>query len=125
MTAAKPATPPTPTAAPAPVANLTVSPDNVQRGQTAELSWNTQNASTITIDGLGTVAASGSKQITAEQSTTYRLEAKGDGGSTEASARLTVTEPRKEVATVSDEELFAKNVKDIFFNYDNANIRQD
>jgi peptidoglycan-associated lipoprotein len=71
------------------------------------------------------VAASGTKQITAEQSTTYHLQAKGDGGSAEASARLTVTEPRKEVATISDEELFAKNVKDIFFNYDNADIRKD
>jgi peptidoglycan-associated lipoprotein len=38
---------------------------------------------------------------------------------------LTVTEPQKQVATISDEELFAKNVKDIFFNYDNANIRND
>jgi peptidoglycan-associated lipoprotein len=125
MAAAKPATPPTPTAAPAPVANLTVSPEDVQRGQTAELSWSTQNASTVTIEGMGTVAASGTKQVTAQQSTTYRLEAKGDGGSAEASARLTVTEPQKKVATISDEELFAKNVKDIFFNYDNANIRQD
>lgn len=125
MTAAAPVTPPTPKAAPAPVANLTVSPEDVQRGQTAELSWNTQNASSVTIDGMGTVAASGSKQITAEQSTTYHLAAKGDGGSAEASARLTVTEPKKEVATISDEELFAKNVKDIFFSYDNAAIRND
>jgi peptidoglycan-associated lipoprotein len=74
---------------------------------------------------MGTVAASGTKQITAEQSATYHLQAKGDGGSAEASARLTVTEPQKQVATISDEELFAKNVKDIYFNYDNANIRND
>jgi len=125
MAAAKPATPPTPPPAPAPVANLTVSPESVERGQTAQLSWNTQNASSITIDGVGTVSASGSQQITAQDSTTYHLVAKGDGGSAEANARLTVTEPKKVVAEVSDDQLFAQNVKDVFFNYDNADIRND
>src|SRR6185312_8137520 len=125
MTAAKPATPPTPAPAPAPVANLTVSPETVERGQTAQLSWNTQNASSITIDGVGTVSASGSQQITAQDSTTYHLVAKGDGGSAEANARLTVMEPKKVVAEVSDDQLFAQNVKDVFFNYDNADIRND
>ena len=126
MTAAKPATPPTPAPAPvAPVANLTVSPESVERGQTAQLSWDTQNASNVTIDGIGTVSASGSQQITAQDSTTYHLVAKNDGASAEANARLTVTEPKKVVADVTDEQLFAQNVKDVFFNYDNADIRND
>lgn len=119
-------TPPPPTkTAPAPAASLSVSPESVQRGQTAQLTWSTQNASAVTIDGLGTVDASGSRQITAQESTTYHLLAKGDGGSAEASARLTVTEPKKVVADLTDEQLFARNVKDIFFNYDNADIRND
>lgn len=123
--AAAPQTPPAPTkTAPAPAATLTVSPETVQAGESAQLSWTTQNASTVTIDGIGTVAASGSKQVTAQDSTTYHLLAKGDGGSAEANARLTVTE-KKVVKNVTDEELFAQNVKDIFFNYDNAAIRQD
>ncbi|HET9183156.1 MAG TPA: peptidoglycan-associated lipoprotein Pal [Candidatus Angelobacter sp.] len=125
MTAATPATPPAPAAAPAPVANITVSPESVQRGQTAELTWSTQNASTVTIDGIGAVDASGTKQITAQESTTYHLTAKGDGGSVEADASLTVTEAPKPVANLTDEELFERNVKDIFFNYDNAAIRND
>ena len=125
MTAANPATPPTPAAAPAPVANITVSPETVQRGQTAELSWNTQNASSVTIDGIGAVDASGTKQITAQESTTYHLNAKGDGGSTAADARLTVTEPNRPVASLTDEQLFEQNVKDVFFGYDNADIRND
>ena len=123
--AAKPQVPPTPTqTAPAPVANINVSPENVERGQSAQLSWNTQNASTVTIEGIGTVSASGSKQVTAQDSTTYHLVAKGDGGSAEADARLTVSE-KKVVNNITDEELFAQNIKDIFFSYDNAAIRQD
>ena len=118
-----PPTPPKPSLAPS--ATLTVSPASVPRGQTAQLVWNTQNASDITIEGIGTVVASGHKQITASESTTYHLVAKGDGGSAEANARLTVTVPEQKAAGLTDQQLFAQNVKDIFFNYDNAEIRGD
>ena len=116
--------PPQPQQMAAPTATLSVNPESVQKGQSAELAWSTENASSVTIDGVGTVSASGSKTITAEESTTYHLTAKNDGGSADASARLTVTSPTKE-STVSDEELFRRAVKDIFFNYDNADIRGD
>lgn len=109
----------------APEANLTITPDSVQRGQQAELRWNTQHASMITIDGIGPVSASGSKKVTAAESTTYHLVAKGEGGSTEASARLTVTAPPVKEAAISDEEMFRRSIKDIFFNYDNATIRSE
>jgi peptidoglycan-associated lipoprotein len=118
-------TPPAPQAQQAsPTATLSVNPESVQKGQSAELTWSTENASSVTIEGLGTVDASGSKTITPEESTTYHLTAKNAGGSAEASARLTVTAATKEI-TVSDEELFRRAVKDIFFNYDNADIRGD
>ena len=109
----------------APVAFISVSPENVERGQTAELSWNTQNASTITIDGVGIVSSSGSRKVTPSDSTTYHLTAKGDGGSAEASARLSVTVPVAKKEEISEEELFRRTVKDVFFNYDNADIRSD
>lgn len=118
-----PATPIKPAASP--TATLSVSPETVERGQTAQLTWSTENASTISIDGVGTVAASGSKQITAEKSTTYHLLAKSDAGSAEANARLTVSVPKQVVDNISDEQLFAQNVKDIFFSYDNAEIQKD
>jgi peptidoglycan-associated lipoprotein len=119
-------TPPAvPKPAAAPAATLSVSPETVERGQTAQLTWSTQNASAVSIDGVGTVAGSGSRQITAQESTTYHLVAKGDGGSAEANARLTVNAPKQVVDNISDEQLFAQNVKDIFFNYDNAEIRSD
>jgi peptidoglycan-associated lipoprotein len=120
---ANPPTPPKQSVAPS--ATLTVSPKTVQRGQTAELTWNTQGASDVTLEGIGTLVASGHRQVTAAESTTYHLIAKGDGGSAEANARLTVTIPEQKAAGLTDEELFARNVKDIFFNYDNADIRAD
>jgi len=115
---------PTITAA-SPSATLTVRPEIVERGQQAELCWSTQNASTITIDGIGTVAASGSQKIKPASSTTYHLTAKGDGGSTDASARVTVNIPTDTTSHLTDEQLFAQNIKDIFFSYDNFDIRPD
>jgi peptidoglycan-associated lipoprotein len=117
--------PPTPTPS-SPSATLTVTPDTVDRGQSAQLAWNTQNATTITIDGIGTVSASGSKTVTPARSTTYHLSASGQGGSTDANARVTVNMPPEKVSSsLTDEQLFAQNMKDVFFNYDNFEIRQD
>ena len=111
--------------APSPSATLTVTPDTVERGQSAQLTWTTQNAKTVTIDGIGTVSATGSQKITPPDSTTYRLTATGDGGNADASARITVNLPTDTTSSLTDEQLFAQNVKDVFFNYDNFDIRQD
>src|SRR5215470_7780736 len=84
---------------PSPSATLKVTPETIDKGQPAELSWTTSNATTITIDGMGTVAASGSKKITPASSTTYHLTAQGDGGNTEANARVTVNIPPTDTTT--------------------------
>ncbi len=111
--------------APSPVASFKASPENVDRGHPVQLTWNTQNATSVTIDGIGTVSASGSRTITPENSTTYHLLAKGEGGSAEASARITVNTPTTTTTTAgpTDEQLFAQNVKDVFFAYDQYDIR--
>jgi peptidoglycan-associated lipoprotein len=113
--------------APSPVASLTANPANVDRGQPVQLSWNTQNATSVTIEGIGQVSASGSRTIAPQSSTTYHLMAKGEGGDAEANARVTVNVPTTTTTTKgpSDEELFAQNVKDVFFAYDKYDIRPD
>ena len=124
VVAKKDTTPPTITQ-PSPSATLSVTPDTVDRGQTAELSWNTQNASTVTIEGIGTVSSSGSRKVTPASSTTYHLTASGAGGSTDASARITVNIPQDTISKLTEQQLFEQNMKDIFFNYDNFDIRTD
>ena len=110
--------------APSPSATLTVTPDTVERGQSAQLTWSTQNAKTVTIEGIGTVSGSGSQKVTPPSSTTYRLTASGDGGSANANARVTVNIPDT-TSRLTDEQLFQQNIKDIFFNYDNFEVRTD
>ena len=122
---AKVTPPPAPAPAPpAPTATLAANPNVVQQGQTSVLTWQTSNASEITIAGLGTVASSGSRSVTPATSTTYTVVAKGQGGTNEASARITVNVPvANAVPSPTDEELFSRNVKDVFFDYDKYAIR--
>jgi peptidoglycan-associated lipoprotein len=125
--------PPPPPAAPAPTATLTVNPTSIERGQSATLEWTTQNATEVTIEpDLGTVPASGSRSVRPTQSTTYRLTAKGEGGSGGATARVTVTAPppaptpaveRPRDPTV--EEIWPQRIKIIYFDYDKYDIRDD
>ncbi len=120
------ATPPTPPPPAAPTAALSVVPDSVQKGQSVNLVWKTENANHVKIDGVGEVSSSGSRRATPVESTTYILTAKGPGGAQEASARVTVTVPVAATSPqVSAEELFRRNIKDLFFDYDKYDIRPD
>jgi len=124
--AAQATPPPAPPAPPTPTATLAASPDAIQQGQSATLTWQTQNASDITISGLGTVPASGTRSVAPNASITYTLVAKGPGGTQDASARVTVNSPVANATPApSDEDLFAKNVRDVLFDYDKADIRSD
>jgi peptidoglycan-associated lipoprotein len=104
---------------------LTANPATIQQGQSSTLSWTTQNATQVTLEGMGRVGPSGSQMVQPKSSTTYRLTAKGDGGTQEATARVTVTAaaPAMQVPSPGDQELFTRNVKDIYFDYDNSGIR--
>ena len=121
--------PPPPPPPPAAItASISVSPDTIQSGQSATLSWQTSNASDVSIDGIGAVQASGSQPVTPTDSTTYRLVAKGPGGTQEATTRLTVTPPPAPVAMTpspSEEDMFGQNVRDVYFDYDKSDIRAD
>ena len=121
------ATPPAPPAPPAPTATLAASPAAIEQGQSTTLTWQTNNASDINIDGIGTVMASGSRTVMPNSSMTYTLTAKGPGGTKDASTRVTVNAKmaRTEEPSLSDEDLFAKNMKDVMFDYDKADIRSD
>ncbi|MBZ5646636.1 MAG: peptidoglycan-associated lipoprotein Pal [Acidobacteriia bacterium] len=118
--------PPPPPPPPAPTASLTANPSAIERGQSTTLTWQTQNATDVSIGGLGTVEPSGSRQVSPSDSTTFRLTAKGPGGTQDATARVTVSvPPPPAVVGATDEELFAQNVKDAFFDYDKYDIRPD
>jgi len=123
-----PPPPPPPPPPPAPTASLSATPNTVEKGGSATLTWQTTNATDVTIDGIGAVQANGSQQVTPADSTTYHLTAKGSGGTQEATARVTVTQPAPPPPpppSATEEELFSQNIKDVYFDYDKADIRGD
>jgi peptidoglycan-associated lipoprotein len=122
-----PPPPPPPPPPPAPTASISANPNTVEKGQSTTLTWQTTNATDVSIDFLGAVDPNGSKQVTPTDSTTYHLTAKGAGGTQEATARVTVTQPPPPPPppSATEEELFAQNVKDIYFDYDKSDIRAD
>ncbi len=123
-----PTPPPPPPPPEAPTASIAVNPNTIQAGQSASLTWQTTNATDVSIDGIGAVQPNGSQSVSPTESTTYHLVAKGSGGTQEATARLTVTQappPPPPTANVTDEDLFSQNVKDVYFDYDKSDVRGD
>lgn len=125
-----PPTPPPPPP-PAPTASIGASPSAIVSGQSSTLTWTTSNATQVTITGLGTVAASGSRSVAPGRSSDYTVTATGaQGASAQASTRITVTVPPPPLApvappTMSEEEFFEQHVKDVYFNYDRFDLRAD
>jgi peptidoglycan-associated lipoprotein len=122
-----PPPPPPPPAPTAPTASLSANPNTIDQGQSTTLTWQTTNATDVSIEGIGPVDMSGSRQVTPSDSTTYHLIAKGAGGNQDATARVTVNAPPAPSPTstsnATEEELFSQNVKDVFFDYDKYDIR--
>ncbi len=124
--------PPPPPPPPAPTASLTADPATIEKGQSTTLTWQTSDATDVSIDTLGSVQPNGSQSVSPSESTTYRLAAKGPGGTQEATARVTVTAPPHPTPgpppaqpNVSEQQLFEQNIKDAFFDYDKYDIRSD
>jgi peptidoglycan-associated lipoprotein len=125
--------PPPPPAAPPPArptVTLQAAPATVQRGQSVTLTWSSSNATTLNLaPGVGNVAPQGSSSVSPTDSITYTITATGPGGMADASARVTVTPPPPPRPAAAPEpsldELFTRNVKDAFFDYDSASIRAD
>lgn len=66
------------------------SPMTVTAGQSSTLSWQTENADTVEISGVGTVAQSGTTVVTPTQNTSYTLTARNRFGETTAQVSISV-----------------------------------
>jgi len=112
----------------APTAELTATPTVISAGDQVQLTWHTTNASSISIDGIGDVPSVGVKTVTPTESTTYHLVARGEGGSADASAHVTVNAPPAvsvPSTSMTAEQDFDASVQPIFFDYDTYDIRND
>jgi peptidoglycan-associated lipoprotein len=137
------AAPPPPPAAtePAPVAGpqrpviaaFTIEPSSVERNQAAVMRWNVTGATGVSIDnGIGTVPATGTRNLTPAATITYRLNATGAGGDATATATVTVVAPPppppppvRAPPQATLESRIQSDLRDALFDYDSNNIRED
>jgi serine/threonine protein kinase len=77
---------------------FTPSASSIQQGQSAKLSWQTEHADEVSIDG-GRVEKNGSKQVEPNGRTTYTLMAKGPGGTDSRQVIIDVAPPAAPTTT--------------------------
>ena len=127
--ASPPPPPPPSMSAPAPTADISATPTSISSGDSAVLTWHTTGATDVSIEGMGAVATSGTTTVHPTDSTNYHLIARGDGGTADASARVTVgaaAPPAQSNMNEGDvdDAMFHQNVKDVFFDYDSYDVNQ-
>lgn len=133
-----PAPAPTPAATPAAkpsISRFDAEPSSVEKGQPSTLSWSVSGQTTdITITpGIGTVAASGNRQVFPSNTSTYTLTATGPGGSDSRTVTVNITAaqapppppPTDRAPRVSISDRMSREVQDILFDYDKYDIRED
>ena len=111
-----------------PTATLSADRTSINQGESAKLTWSTTDATNVSIaPEVGAVTPQGSTTVSPTQSTTYTLTASSAGGNADATVRISVSVPAPVAETKNPgfDELWAKEVRDAFFDYDSAEIRSD
>lgn len=76
------------------ISSFEVIPNQIEIGQTTQLSWTVSEATSVTIDnGIGNVTLSGNRTITPTETTTYTLTAKSSTTTATATVQISVIEP--------------------------------
>jgi peptidoglycan-associated lipoprotein len=129
-----PPPPPAPVTAPEkPVVNFfNAEPSTIDKGQGSSLRWSVTNATNITLDqGVGTVSPNGRRTVYPGDTTTYTLTAANSGGEpVTQTVTVTVNTPPATPAPVpappqSAAEMLAGQVRDVYFDYDKDDVRED
>jgi len=119
VTLPPPPPPPPPAPMAAPTVSLMASPSSIDKGKCADLTWSSTNASAVSIDqGIGSVAAGGSRQVCPPNTLQYTVTAMGEGGTRTASTTVNVVPPA--APTPIDKLTIRVN-----FNVDKAQIRKE
>ncbi len=101
----------------------------VTAGQPSSLRWSVSDATNVQIDNqIGQVSPDGRRGVYPTATTTYHLTATGAGGTSEGDATVTVStppppQPVQTAPAESVQQILARQVQDIHFDYDKSDIR--
>lgn len=117
-----------------PAAKFSADPAAISPGKCATLKWSSENVNKANIDqGVGDVAASGSKEVCPTETTQYLLTATGTGGTVYEAATVTVSAPAPPpppppppaVAPPPARKVIDRLTLHVNFDFDKATIRKE
>ncbi len=95
------------------IVNFSASPaQSAKPGDLVRLTWSTTDAQQVSINGIGTVTASGSVDVTPNADTTYTLVAQGRKNTVSSSLTVTVKQPEKPVIDNGKAPVIRLNIPD-------------
>jgi len=118
----------------APTLELRVEPSVISPGESALLTWESQNTTRVNIEpAIGEVEASGRIKFYPDSTTTYTVTAEGPGGELTRKVTVEVRVGAPETGDVSSEDLrgltpeeqFKVAVKPVFFSFDSADLTEE
>ena len=118
---APPPPPPPPPPAAAPTVSISADPATIGQGKCSTLSWSTTGASSASIEGIGSVDPTGSRQVCPVTTTQYTITAMGDGGTRTNSTTVTVNPPP---AVKAEPKVIDRLVLHVNFDFDKSDVRK-
>jgi len=73
------------------IISFQATPATIEKGQSSTLAWQTENADTVTVTGVGNVRPNGTAPISPTETTTYTITATNRFGSTSATAVVQIS----------------------------------
>lgn len=123
---------------------FTAEPSTIERGQASSLKWEITGAENVSINqGLGVVGnaaaggatpavISGNRSVFPSATTTYTLTATNSGGAVTEAVTVSVTAPPAVTQTATPTpakasfgEIIAREIQDVFFDFDKSDVRED
>ena len=102
---------------------FSASQGNIACGGAAMLNWKSADAADTSISNVGSVAATGSREVSPTQNTTYVLTAKGPGGVATQSATVNVNGTPTASLTLSQPEIRYHRIGDKVVEQDSATLQ--
>lgn len=104
------------------VGSFAANPAKINCGESASLSWATSDTAGVSISEIGDVEASGQKQVSPRQTTTYTLKAIGPGGTPTQTATLEVNTAVSSTLDVNPAEVKFRKVGDKVVQQDSSTL---
>ena len=97
------------------IEHFTATPESINPGELSILSWSVKNATNITIDqDVGTVSATGTTEVSPEETTIYTLTAKNSDGEKTQACTIEVIIMVESIAVISSSDLLYIGTEEIF-----------